>query len=319
MALQPGVIPLRPLTLGDIFNGAVSYIRTNPKVTLGLTAVVVIAVQLLVLILELGPLTALADVDSDPNSGTEVYGAATSAVANLLSGLATIVLSGMLTVVIGRAVFGAKITIGEAWQRIRDRILPLIGLSLLLVVVPLLVVVVLAVIVGVIGATSGAGAALTLGIVLGLAVLAAWLWLSVVTLFAPAVLVLERLSVFASISRSFALVRGDFWRVLGIWLLAGIVTFVVAFVVAFPFGFAAGITTAVSAEAGSAVLGAAVLASIGSIIGQIITTPFSAGVNVLLYTDRRIRAEAFDLVLRTGATSGQSYPDMTDHLWLTRR
>ena len=164
MALQPGVIPLRPLTLGDIFNGAVGYIRTNPKVTLGLTAVVVMAVQLLVLILELGPLTALADVDSDPNTGTEVYSAATSAVANLLSGLATIVLSGMLTVVIGRAVFGARITIGEAWQRIRDRILPLIGLSLLLVFVPLLVVVVLALIVGVIAASSGTGAAVALGI-----------------------------------------------------------------------------------------------------------------------------------------------------------
>ena len=31
MALQPGVIPLRPLTLGDIFNGAIRYIRANPR------------------------------------------------------------------------------------------------------------------------------------------------------------------------------------------------------------------------------------------------------------------------------------------------
>ncbi|GFG62508.1 hypothetical protein MMUR_66440 [Mycolicibacterium murale] len=35
VALQPGVIPLRPLTLGDIFNGAVRYVRVNPKATLG--------------------------------------------------------------------------------------------------------------------------------------------------------------------------------------------------------------------------------------------------------------------------------------------
>ena len=30
-ALKPGVIPLRPLSLSDIFNGAVAYVRTNPR------------------------------------------------------------------------------------------------------------------------------------------------------------------------------------------------------------------------------------------------------------------------------------------------
>ena len=49
---------------------------------------------------------------------------------------------------------------------------------------------------------------------------------------------------------------------------------------------------------------ALVLLSIGGAIGQIITAPFNAGVVVLLYTDRRIRAEAFDLVLQTGAAFG---------------
>jgi hypothetical protein len=41
---------------------------------------------------------------------------------------------------------------------------------------------------------------------------------------------------------------------------------------------------------------------------------------VLLYTDRRIRAEAFDMVLQTGAWLGPGAPaDSTDHLWLTRQ
>ena len=53
-----------------------------------------------------------------------------------------------------------------------------------------------------------------------------------------------------------------------------------------------------------------------SIIGQIVVTPFSAGVDTLLYTDRRIRAEAFDLVLRSGAAN--AIPGAgTDQLWLT--
>ena len=59
-----------------------------------------------------------------------------------------------------------------------------------------------------------------------------------------------------------------------------------------------------------------ITATIGAVIGQVITTPFSAGVDTLLYTDRRIRAEAFDLVLRTGAM-GPVAGSATDHLWLT--
>jgi hypothetical protein len=39
---------------------------------------------------------------------------------------------------------------------------------------------------------------------------------------------------------------------------------------------------------------------------------------VLLYADRRIRAEAFDLVLQTGVGIPPYAPsDSTDHLWLT--
>src|SRR5689334_11680244 len=57
-AIKPGVIPLRPLTLTDILNGAFSYIRTNPKATLGLTTVVVVIAQLIGLVLQIGPLAA---------------------------------------------------------------------------------------------------------------------------------------------------------------------------------------------------------------------------------------------------------------------
>jgi len=54
---KPGIIPLRPLTLSEIFNGGVGYIRSNPKATLGLTATVVIAMQIITLIAFTGPLT----------------------------------------------------------------------------------------------------------------------------------------------------------------------------------------------------------------------------------------------------------------------
>ncbi|MBV9514299.1 MAG: hypothetical protein JO280_09715, partial [Mycobacteriaceae bacterium] len=63
---------------------------------------------------------------------------------------------------------------------------------------------------------------------------------------------------------------------------------------------------------------AAVLLATGGAIGQIITAPFTAGIVVLLYTDRRIRAEAFDLVLQTGAAAGRDSAESTDDLWLIR-
>jgi hypothetical protein len=92
----------------------------------------------------------------------------------------------------------------------------------------------------------------------------------------------------------------------------------VAGAVAVPFTVVGELIGIASQSVGSA-LGAAVLIAVGGAIGQIITAPFTAGIVVLLYTDRRMRAEAFDLVLQTGATGGaEAPPDSTDHLWLIR-
>ena len=70
-ALKPGVIPLRPLSLSDIFNGAVAYIRANPKATLGLTTIVVVVAQLLALVLSVGPLAVTGELPPSL-SGEEV-------------------------------------------------------------------------------------------------------------------------------------------------------------------------------------------------------------------------------------------------------
>src|SRR5699024_12150172 len=38
--LHPGVVPLRPMTLGDILNGAFGLIRHNPRTTIGVSLIV---------------------------------------------------------------------------------------------------------------------------------------------------------------------------------------------------------------------------------------------------------------------------------------
>ena len=324
-AIKPGVIPLRPLSLSDIFNGAVAYVRANPKATLGLTTIVVVATQVLALILSVGPLAATGELTSTLTGGGEVpTGVLVGSSISSLTGygatwLSGILLTGMLTVVVGRAVFGAGITIGEAWQRVRPRLWALIGFALLEAIGATLIIGVgFGVAVGVGYAINGVAAALV-GIPLALALIALLVYLGTMLAFTPSIIVLERLQIFPAIARSFKLVRNDFWRVFGIWLLGQIVAGLVAGAVAVPFSFGGQILL-MSASSTVSVLIALVLLTVGGAIGQIITAPFSAGVVVLLYTDRRIRAEALDLVLQTGAAFGPGAPpDSTDHLWLTRQ
>lgn len=319
LAMQPGIIPLRPLTLSEIFNGAARYIRANPKATLGLAAVVVIVTQILALILQIGPLAALGELDTlrgdVETTGALVSSLATTLASGLMQALAAVILSGMLTVVVGRSVFGSSITIGEAWSRVRDRILPLLGLACLELLGLLLLI---AVVVGVIAVLAVAGnwvVGLVIGVPLGLGLIAAVLYLATVLSFAPVAVVLERMPVIAAIKRSLFLVRNDFLRVFGIRALAGIVVWAISLAVGIPFALAqlvAGMDTTTGVLIGT------VLATVGAIIGQVITAPFSAGVVVLLYADRRMRAEAFDLVLRTGAAGGPEAAASTDNLWLVR-
>jgi hypothetical protein len=319
--LTPGIIPLRPLSLSDIFNGAAAYIRTNVKVVLGLTAIIVVSTQIITLIAAAGPLAAasrLRSAPADELTGSDVAAwLLSTGLAGLVSWLADILLSGMLTVVVGRAVFGSTIGAGETWARIRSRLPALIGLAALEAVGLVILCGLVGLIIAAAGAAGSAGAAILIGFPLVLASIAAVVYFYTVLSFAPVLIVLERLPVFDAILRSITLVRNSFWRVLGIRILTWVVVALVAGAVAAPFNFVGHLLVG---STGPPLIGATV-GAVGSALGRIITAPFSAGVVVLLYTDRRIRSEAFDLVLQTGAAGGPARMPpaaSTDDLWLTR-
>lgn len=310
---------MRPLSISDIFNGAAAYIRTNVKATLGLTAIVVVITQIITLIAAIGPLAAasrLRTAPTDELTGGDVAAwTMSTGLAGLVSWLAGVLLSGILTVVVGRAVFGSTIGPAEAWAKVRGRLLALIGLVALELVGLVLLAGLVGLIIGAVAAAGNGVAAVVIGLPLALASLAAMVYFHTVLSFAPVLIVLERLPLIDAITRSFRLVRNSFWRVLGIELLTWLVVVLVANAVAAPFNFVGALVF------GSTSLIGATVGAVGSAIGRIITTPFNAGVVVLLYTDRRIRAEAFDLVLQTGAAGGPAYTRpaaSTDYLWLTR-
>jgi hypothetical protein len=310
-----GVIPLRPLNLSDIFNGAAVYIRANPKATLGLTAIVVVITQIITLIAAAGPLAAASRLRTAPpdelTSGDVVAWVLSATLTGLVGWLAGTLLTGMLTVIVGRAVFGSTITAGETWARIRGRLPALIGLVALESAGLILLCGLVGLIVGALGMAGNPAGAVVIGFPLVLVAVATVVYCYTMLSFAPVLTVLERLPVLDAITRSFALVRNSFWRVLGIRSLTQLVAFLIAGAVAAPFGFLGHLLV------GPTLIGVTV-AAVGSAIGRIITTPFSAGVDVLLYTDRRIRSEAFDLVLRTGAAGHPAAAASTDYLWLTR-
>jgi hypothetical protein len=315
-AIKPGVIPLRPLMLTDIFNAALTYVRVNPKTALGLTAIVVVIAQIIVLIIN-GEFPVTVRLD-DESAATIVSLYARVLALLAINGLAGVLLSGMLTVVVGRAVFGAPITMREARSLMGRRLWALLGFTVLQ---GLAVGVLIGVPFALIAATNQAlpVVAVLIGFPLLLCAILLVVYLWTMVTFTPAIIVLERMPVLAAIKRSFALIRRSFWRVFGITVLAKLVAQALALALAWPFRVGGEVLQLV-VDSRLGKLGAVALSTVGLSIGDVIILPFLAGVVVLLYTDRRMRAEAFDLVLQTGASgdepSGEA--DSTDRLWQIR-
>lgn len=306
-APRPGVVPLRPLGLGELLDGAVAVVRRYPRPTLGLSVVVAsLSTVLGVLLVLLLPDNALdlSNTDAAPQiSEAQLGGLAASGLGGaLVTGLAGIVLSGVITVVVGRAVLGEPMTTGQAWQAVRPLLARLVGLALL---TGLIVVTVIAVGVGLAAlsyAVAGAGG-LLLGVPAALVGLAAAVYLyNRLSLAAPA-LVLEKVGVLEALRRSGVLVHRSFWRVLGVLLLTAMIAGAVGVVLQVPFVIAGGGGGGglLGGSAGAGVRGL-VLAQIGSGVAQTLVSPFSSGVRALLYVDRRMRAEGLDVALAAASS-----------------
>lgn len=290
LAPKPGVVPLRPLGLTEILDGAFSYIRRSPAVVLGIAALVAVAsnvVQLLINLSVLGGATAqLEAADANATPG-EVFGAlgallGGSLVAIIVALIFQTIGTGLLTIVMGRAVLGEDVSGREAWQRGRSLLLPLIGLVLLTSVLWL-------------GGT-------VFFIVPGV-------FLYVVWSLAPAALMLERRGVIDSMRRSWRLVMGSWWRIFGILLLASIIAGAVGQLILAPFTVAGFAIDGFASQPGEGLpLATLLLTALGGIIATTITLPFSAGVIALLYVDQRMRREAFDLELARAASGRSADP-----------
>ncbi|WP_369378519.1 glycerophosphoryl diester phosphodiesterase membrane domain-containing protein [Streptomyces sp. cg36] len=310
-AAKPGVIPLRPLGVGEILDGAVSTMRAHWRTVLGLTLTVAVITQIANTLVQRYLMPDPPDID--PNAtGSEALDQAVDSMRSSLVALlpvavlaliGTLFVTAVLTVVISRSVLGRPVTLREAWTEARPRLAPLLGLLLLL---PLMAGAIFAV--GILpGALIGSAGGAALAALGGLAAAVVAVWLMIQFSLAAPALMLERQGLTQSLRRSAKLVRGSWWRVFGITLLTLLLTFIVSMIIEIPFtvigtvvddGGASSLFTGGAGDLGWPFL---IITGIGAVIGSAITYPISAGVAALLYIDQRIRREALDLDLARAA------------------
>lgn len=324
---KPGIIPLRPLSIGDIYQGAFAAIKTNTRTMFGFTAALLGVVLVISIATNYAIINLVLPNYLSPNSPyatafISLSGSFSQLGGSLLQVLATVLLSGLIVVAVSRSVLGRVASSKEVWERTKSKFLPLIGLNIITSIISGLMMIIGIVVFFVLLASAAStaetetelfqnlGISLVGLLILMLASVLVSSYLSIKFSVAPPAMVLENLGVFAALGRSWRLTRGNFWRLLGINILTAIITFMVASIFL-------GITEALGAI--FVVVGSSspedILASLNTIyiltmvmstIAQLLILPFTSSVNALLYIDLRMRKEGLDVELRNAVAEQQA-------------
>jgi hypothetical protein len=188
----------------------------------------------------------------------------------------------------GRSLLGRKLTIAETVRQSRTGWVFLATLMLAVLLLAFWVPLVIA--------AKGWGLLLTLPLTA---------WLGVMGSLTIPVVVLEQRGPIAALGRSWRLVLGSYWRVLGIYLLTYLITSALSLVVSFPFGFVGGLANALGPAGGGTAPATVGILVISEIAIVSLTATIASGVLVLVYADMRMRKEGMDLVLRQAAADRQ--------------
>jgi hypothetical protein len=291
---RPGIVPPRPLQLGDILSGAFHAVRFAPSAMFGLTLVVLMVAQLLgtgvgfLLAKEFGQ--SIIPFDDIDLAGTALF--SWSTVTGTLSNSVTSVVVGMgLMYTVFHAVSARRVSPTEALRHMGRRLWAALGFSALAGLAMTAVIGLgAAVLIPLFSSDDASPVALFLLLVPLAAALAAWLGTR--TLFAPCVIAVEGLGPLRAIARSWALTRGMFWRILGISLLASVIISMAASTVSTVFTFAGGLLA--MQDEGIALVA---MSTASTLTSTVLSLPLTTGVTTLLYVDARIRREGFDLQL----------------------
>ncbi len=317
---KPGLVPLRPLAFGTLLGASFQVLRRNPKasfgsalLTQGLITVVTLVVVGVVTFFALSRIENAAPAEQDAVVVGGIAAIIVSALATvLLSVAATALLQGIIVLEVARGTLGEKLTLGSLWRLAWRRLWPLILWALLYSAAVLLSVgiVVLVVVLLVSQGEALIAVGVLFGLLAGLALAVAFVWLFTKLSLTPSVIVLERRGVFAAMARSWRLTNGYFWRTFGVQALVLVIVQVATQVVTTPIGIIFGIVMGLMFPNGSVpedgsgsvesflpligLYGVTLLVSL--VFGAIAAVAQSAS-SALVYIDLRMRKEGLDIEL----------------------
>lgn len=302
---QPGIIPLRPLTVGELFNGAFQAVRVNPQTMFGFAFAIMAVVGLVQAFFASSSSSSLTRALSSGDTDDLVYSLGSSMGSFVTSGLtllATAFLSGMLALTVWDAVLGRKSSPADAWHRFSPRFVPVLLATLLIGIIEFVAIVVVLlvflipfflVVVNTASARSydsasaGIGGALSIIFLMIVALIVIACFLTVKFAFTSSAVVLEGLGPVDAMKRSWSLSKGSFWRILGrIWLI-GIVTTLITSVL----GAIVGAILGVGANAAESLGLLVAFSAFVSALLSAVVIPVQSSFYTLMYLDERMRKE----------------------------
>ena len=313
---KPGVVPLRPLMFGEIMDGAFQTVRRNPKAMLGAGLVAqalgAVIAGVLPLITPASEASAEAWVGNlGPSEMTSIFGGLVAGflVVGVVSLFIALVMQGAMVVPVARSILNRRTGFRQMWLLARGRAWALVRLAGLGVAAVLLGMALLVLATTGLANSMGTGS-LVIVLPLFLAFVAALIWVSVKLTVAPAAIVVEDLGALDGIRRSWAVTRGNWWRVFGILLAVSLLVGIISQIVLIPVTLLAALLTAVaspqdlaSQSAALQVVVAVAVAVVSAAVGAV-AFAFQTSVMALLYMDLRMRNEGLDIALLRLLESG---------------
>ena len=277
MEPQPAPI-LRTMEISDVIDTAIRLYRHNFAQLLGITAIVYVPVMGLetVFIVELMNAAQSIKGQQVPWAQLSVLGAGLLGVL-LLAAVFLPLAEGACCIAVSELYLGRRVTAAEAYRRVFPMLGKLIWTFLLVglfVGVIYIVGLVLCILPGIVG----------------------YLWAWTILLFAWPVAVLEGTWGPDALRRSQYLVKDYFWRILGTWIVLGLIVGLAAQAIAVPVQLICG----VAFGAKQPMLAQAITQSVAMGVTLLIRPVNIIGI-VLLYYDARIRKEGFDLQVMAAA------------------
>ena len=267
-------VALRPLGFGEILDTSFNLFKRNFKSAVIVSAVIMVPLTLIGAAASAGlapsDLAALDNPNATPEEILSVMGGLFGAIGigSVLQIVGSVLVQAATTRIYSENYRGAKMDPGDALRYGLRRLPAMIALTIV---------------------TS-------LGMAFGLLFcLIPGIWLYAAWGLAPAALIAEGDGPIESLRRSFRLVKGAWWRVFGMLVVASILVAVITGVVTTPIQlavtFGSGFADAPNANMGAFLAVNTLISGLATAL----TLPFTAAVVVALFFDQKVRKEGYDL------------------------